>query len=751
MEVFLHNLPVNLTEDGLKQQLLEFMNALGIEDYSCDKPRKKRFGNITFLNIYDGRRFLSTHGETFPQGQKRPVSNLRLLGTPVFCKVNNREPLDYALKALAHNANERHRPTHVVEERGSPITFTMLRCSCGYTTFLNDEFLYVPEVQWETPGIVTFKKRILEVSLENTRLTKIPFNTIFEIVWTSSGSLLVTLMSVPLFFHKNPGEVTLGLDLKAATWASRSRPTRSRVSSLGTVYSEIVGQCLVYNFQVIPFNMQPKIDIPKECGLTIIPDNFNSIYLGDFRDQLTILKSELAQYTRDGSLPFTILFQLQGLAYNAYLPPVKIRVLTRNLASVFKSRKQAGKRQVSVNSVKKLFNLIDWVSPQSDPKDFSVDSLVDAVLGSEQDLHDGIIQVDGLARPSPNLAHIFRILIRVRPSMIKFESKDMANLEICDVASKPIPLVLNRQVIKILEDMGATATTKNTAKFIRGQDVAECIKLYRFLLLINRLQLNYKEDPFLRGVVEAMVLRELRLLKHKARIPVRKGITLFGIMDETGFLEEKEVFVTYDTMGNRFAPPPGYCRLFVTRSPARHDGDIQYVYNRRPPSDHPLTKHKNCIVFSQKGKRDLPSQLSGGDLDGDLYNVIWDPEAVPERVFAPADYPRFDPVDIKREVTKNDMAEFFVDFMQSDRLGVIATKHMILADQMELGTSHSDCKKLVELHSTAVDFSKTGVPVKFEDMPSMNKYRPDLFNSIQFNSNSYLMQPEYGDLAMQAF
>jgi hypothetical protein len=978
MEVFLHNLPVDLTEDELKQQLLEFMNALGIEDYSCDKPRKKRFGNITFLNISDGRRFLSTHGETFPQGQKRPVSNLRLLGTPVFCKVSNREPLDYALKALAHNANEQHHPTHVVEERGSPITFTMLRSSCGYTTFLDDEFLYVPEVQWETPGIVTFKKRILEMSLENTRLIKIPFNTIFEIVWTSSGSLLVTLMSVPLFFHKNPGEVTLGLDLKAATWASRSRPTRSRVSSLGTVHSEIVGQCLVYNFQVIPSNMQPKIDLLKECGLTMIPDNFHSIYLRDFRDQLTILKSELAQHTRDSLLPFTILFQLQGLAYNAYLPPVKIRALTRKLASVFKSRKQAGKRQISVNSVKKLFNLIDWVSPQSDPKDFSLDSLVDAVLGSEQDLSNGIIQVDGLALPSPNLAHIFRILvtpsritlhgpevepmnrilrrfpnhheyfvrvqfadengqdihfspqvnndevfsrfkdvlkrgfqiagrqytflgfshsslrshsawvrtshflmnsewpqltcfcikfsapfiddqqklqtnltiidgigsfknitcpakcaarvgqafsetpfavnlkengisvwkikdvesddhtrlfsdgvgtlsldavnsihtvlptkkglptcfqirlggvkgmlsfdsklkgsqIRVRPSMIKFESKDMVNLEICDVASKPIPLVLNRQVIKILEDMGvsdqwfsklqglrvdelrkATATTKNTAKFIRGQDVAECIKLYRFFLLINRLQLNYKEDPFLRGVVEAMVLRELRLLKHKARIPVRKGITLFGIMDETGFLEEKEVYVTYDTMENRFAPPPGYCRLFVTRPPALHDGDIQYIYNRRPPKGHPLTKHKNCIVFSQKGRRDLPSQLSGGDLDGDLYNIIWDPEAAPERVFAPADYPRVDPVDIKREVSKNDMAEFFVDFMQSDRLGVIATKHMILADQMELGTSHSDCKKLAELHSTAVDFSKTGVPVKFEDMPSMNKYRPDL-------------------------
>ncbi|KAL2863858.1 RNA dependent RNA polymerase [Aspergillus lucknowensis] len=334
--------------------------------------------------------------------------------------------------------------------------------------------------------------------------------------------------------------------------------------------------------------------------------------------------------------------------------------------------------------------------------------------------------------------------IRVRPSMIKFESTDLRDLEICDVASKPIPLVLNRQVIKILEDMGvpdrwfsklqglrvdqlrtATATTKNTAKFLRGQDVAECIKLYRFFLLIDHLQLNYKEVPFLRAVVEAMVLRELRLLKHKARIPVKNGITLYGIMDETGFLKENEVYVTYDTIENRFAAPPGHCRLLVTRSPALHDGDIQYVYNARPPKGHALTKHKNCIVFSQKGRRDLPSQLSGGDLDGDLYNIIWDPEARPTQVFAPADYPRVAPIDIGRPVTKEDMADFFIDFMQSDRLGVIAAKHMILADQMELGTSHSDCKKLAQLHSSAVDFSKTGVPVKLGEMPSMNRYRPD--------------------------
>ncbi|KAL3481235.1 RNA dependent RNA polymerase-domain-containing protein [Aspergillus californicus] len=697
----------------------------------------------------------------------------------------------------------------------------------------------------------------------------------------------------------------------------------------------------------------------KDHALTLTPFQYQSVYSGTFQSQFSTLKTELGSHTRDGTLPFSFLYQLQALVQNAYLPPSTVRDLAKKLADVLKARKSAGRKPISINSMKKLFNLIDWPSPYGDPEEFNVDSLLGAIIESEQDLRDGVIQADGLlSRPSENLALIHRIMvtpsritlhgpelepmnrilrrfpnhheyfvraqfcdengqdihyspqvdnldvfarfksvlrngfqiagrtytflgfshsslrthsawfsapfvddnenlqtyfsiikaigtfttitspakcaarigqafsetpfavnlkdnnisvwkipdvksedhsrvfsdgvgtiswgavtairsvlpakkglptsfqirmggakgmlsldpqlkdsrIHIRPSMIKFNSTDMRDVEICDVASKPIPLVLNRQIIKIMEDMGvsgswfsklqgmrvdqlrlATATTQNTAKFLKGQDVAECIKLYKFFLLINRLELNYNEVPFLRSVVEAMVLRELRLLKHKARIPVQKGITLFGIMDETGFLEENEVYVTYDTMNDRFHPPPSDSRrILVTRSPALYDGDIQYVTNRRPPNNHPLKKHKNCIIFNKKGKRDLPSQLSGGDLDGDLYNIIWDEEAVPSQVFAPADYPRVDAIDIGRVVTEEDMAEFFIEFMQSDRLGVIATKHMILADQMELGTSHSDCKKLAQLHSTAVDFSKTGIPVKFEDMPRVGShYRPD--------------------------
>lgn len=120
---------------------------------------------------------------------------------------------------------------------------------------------------------------------------------------------------------------------------------------------------------------------------------------------------------------------------------------------------------------------------------------------------------------------------------------------------------------------------------------------------------------------------------------------------------------------------------------------------------------RNCIVFSQKGARDLPSKLSGGDLDGDLYNIIWDESATLRTSHIPAKYDRAEPVDLGREVTRQDMTDFFITFMATDQLGRIATLHQVLADQNPEGTLHSDCLNLAEMHSVAVDFSKTGIPV----------------------------------------
>lgn len=181
-----------------------------------------------------------------------------------------------------------------------------------------------------------------------------------------------------------------------------------------------------------------------------------------------------------------------------------------------------------------------------------------------------------------------------------------------------------------------------------------------------------------------------------------------GIMDETGFLQEGQVYLPVQNE-NGCVIVEG--RVVVTRSPALHPGDVQLADAVDVPEDSPLRHLNNCLVFSSKGERDLPSQLSGGDLDGDLYNVIYMDGLYPSKPHEPADYPIMTPIDIGREVTRSDMTDFFILFMKNDQLGRIAVNHQTLADQRELGTLDPDCIFLAGLHSTAVDFSKTGIPV----------------------------------------
>jgi len=341
-----------------------------------------------------------------------------------------------------------------------------------------------------------------------------------------------------------------------------------------------------------------------------------------------------------------------------------------------------------------------------------------------------------------------RICVRKR-SMGKFDGYDKGDLEICGGAPKPIPMVLNRPLIKILEDRGAphawflglqnrqlaelqmvVADVGTTADFLKRRSIGQAVRLGELITYAYTKGLDYRHHGFLKSALELTLRRDLRALKHKGRIGVRKGITLIGVMDETGELQERQVYVTYDGWEEGrldVDPPPEDGPVIVTRSPAMHPGDFQMVSNKRPPKSSHLAMLRNCIVFSKKGKRDLPSQLAGSDLDGDLYHIIWDPEVVINATISPyeaAEYKKAKPVDLGRPVELHDMSDWLVDFMQNDNLRQIATAHMILADRV--GTMHPKCLDLAELHSDAVDYSKSGKPVDPSRLPKTPRLRPDL-------------------------
>lgn len=134
--------------------------------------------------------------------------------------------------------------------------------------------------------------------------------------------------------------------------------------------------------------------------------------------------------------------------------------------------------------------------------------------------------------------------------MIKFEVTDatIANVEICGSARKPLSMYLNRQMIKILEDLGVpdeaflqlqadaverlrmtTLSAINASSFLQRNYIGEAARLPWLIRKLWGLGFSFTEDEFLRNTLELGVLVQLRELKHRSRILVENGETLYGI------------------------------------------------------------------------------------------------------------------------------------------------------------------------------------------------------------------------------
>jgi hypothetical protein len=219
--------------------------------------------------------------------------------------------------------------------------------------------------------------------------------------------------------------------------------------------------------------------------------------------------------------------------------------------------------------------------------------------------------------------------ICIRPSMVKFQSKGNMHVEVCGIADRKIPLYLNRPLIKVLEDLGIDVQVfvdmqaamlseleltvdnpANASKFLSTERVANACGISDLMVLLDQINIDPQDDGFIRSVVEIAVLCRLRDAKYRGRISVPKGVKLYGVMDETALLKEGQIYCSW--LENDKQVVLEQQDVLVTRSPTMHPGDIQVVQAVRPPSWSPLMRLYNCVVFSQFGSRDLPSQLGGG-------------------------------------------------------------------------------------------------------------------------------------------
>eukprot|EP00878_Enallax_costatus_P043552 GHUV01051573.1.p1 GENE.GHUV01051573.1~~GHUV01051573.1.p1 ORF type:complete len:445 (+),score=119.50 GHUV01051573.1:975-2309(+) len=208
---------------------------------------------------------------------------------------------------------------------------------------------------------------------------------------------------------------------------------------------------------------------------------------------------------------------------------------------------------------------------------------------------------------------------------------------------------------------------------------------------------------------------QVTALRQKARLLVREGATLMGVLDEYEVLEGDEVFVQIQRphRGRRTAGPAQIITgpITLAKHPVSHRGDTRQVIAVNPAGRAGGLKliddYTNVIVFSQRGQRPLPNKLAGADLDGDQFLVLWDEELLQPHNSKPGEYGAVVPRRVS-EVKVEHLQQHFVDFIRNDNLGQISSWLLAHADRD--GADCKACDRLAQLHSIAVDFPKTGIP-----------------------------------------
>ena len=223
--------------------------------------------------------------------------------------------------------------------------------------------------------------------------------------------------------------------------------------------------------------------------------------------------------------------------------------------------------------------------------------------------------------------------------------------------------------------------------------------------------IDFTSEVFFKSVLLLIYKHKLQSLSSKSWIDVKpeKGRIMMGTVDETHTLEYGQVYVAYsdfDTYNLTILERTIIC----AKNPCFHPGDLRRFQAVDVPALHHM---KDCIVFPQKGPRPHPDEMSGSDLDGDMYFVCWDDELIPDKENQePMEFSKCAEEKLPQPIEITDVTEFIGKYIQNDQLGVIANAHVVHADTKSIFCP--TCIGLAQKHSDAVDFPKTGQIVRME-------------------------------------
>ncbi|UJR21373.1 hypothetical protein I4U23_024465 [Adineta vaga] len=344
--------------------------------------------------------------------------------------------------------------------------------------------------------------------------------------------------------------------------------------------------------------------------------------------------------------------------------------------------------------------------------------------------------------------------LRIRNSMKKFKC-DHNILELCRI-SKPRPLYLNRQIIVLLSHRSIGDRTFLLLQNQHQQFLAESLvypqrayellseklnrKLFPSPTLIREAHLNLIEEPFFHRLLINIGKFELAQMKERTRLklPKNSARNMIGIVDEYGILEYGQVFVQYTELTGDYPSNSKTEKttileqqVVVTKNPCHHPGDIRVFSAINVPQ---LQHLKDVIVFPQRGKRPHPNEISGSDLDGDEYAVIWHPDFIP-RTSNDIPYEYDSQIAmlrvVDRPVNRSDIQKTVLDISEQSCAGKLCSLHLAYVDYY--GVAHPKTLAIAGHISEELDAPKTGqhplTPEQISQLQAvLGNERPDYFD-----------------------
>lgn len=314
--------------------------------------------------------------------------------------------------------------------------------------------------------------------------------------------------------------------------------------------------------------------------------------------------------------------------------------------------------------------------------------------------------------------------VHFRDSMKKFTSCPDNTFSILDY-SKPYTFgYLNGELVTLLSTLGISDETflRKQQEYFSFSQQAQNDPYAAFIFLSYKGEHEMAEQVLLDGITP--VSDEIRRLqkqewkgcydkkdKEKVRIMIRKSRLLYGVADYTGSLKEGEVLVRITIEGKGVLTLEG-AEVIVGRNPCLHPGDIRKFKAVR---NDVLGHLEDCIVFPTIGKRDAPSLMSGGDLDGDRFFVSWDSDIIPEKLYEPYGYPAAKETP-RADIKQEDMIRYFANYNNAS-LGKVKNLYLSWAKSSINVAGSKQCQELNALFSSCVDGERITIPEHLQSPP----------------------------------